>query len=77
MLARPARAAWVLARPAWVLARPACWPGPQEGCEKFVLKFPQKVLLSFVKSFPAANLANAATVVMTLQAIDAKRIWLK
>jgi hypothetical protein len=39
----------------WLTDLAGAEPYPQEGCEKFVLKFPQKVLLSFVKSFPVVK----------------------
>jgi len=39
----------------WLTDLAGAEPCPQEGCEKFVLKFPQKVLLSFVKSFPVVQ----------------------
>lgn len=35
----------------WLTDLAAAEPFPQEGCEKFVLKFPQKVLASFLNSF--------------------------
>jgi len=36
----------------WLTDLAGAEPFPQEGCEKFVLKFPQKVLTSFLGSFP-------------------------
>jgi len=36
----------------WLTDLAGAEPCPQEGCEKFVLKFPQKVLSSFLLSFP-------------------------
>eukprot|EP00443_Scrippsiella_acuminata_P090105 CAMPEP_0115409812 /NCGR_PEP_ID=MMETSP0271-20121206/20199_1 /TAXON_ID=71861 /ORGANISM="Scrippsiella trochoidea, Strain CCMP3099" /LENGTH=1242 /DNA_ID=CAMNT_0002833975 /DNA_START=62 /DNA_END=3790 /DNA_ORIENTATION=+ len=36
----------------WLTDLAGAEPCPQEGCEKFVLKFPQKVLASFLRSFP-------------------------
>mmetsp|Transcript_3556 Transcript_3556/g.8885 ORF Transcript_3556/g.8885 Transcript_3556/m.8885 type:complete len:1071 (-) Transcript_3556:85-3297(-) len=35
----------------WLTDLAGAEPCPQEGCEKFVLKFPQKVLVSFLRSF--------------------------
>merc|ERR1719263_554594 len=35
----------------WLTDLAGAEPCPQEGCEKFVLKFPQKVLSSFLSSF--------------------------
>jgi len=35
----------------WLTDLAGAEPFPQEGCEKFVLKFPQKVLVSFLNSF--------------------------
>jgi len=35
----------------WLTDLAGAEPCPQEGCEKFVLKFPQKVLMSFLSSF--------------------------
>jgi len=36
----------------WLTDLAGAEPCPQEGCEKYVLKFPQKVLTAFLNSFP-------------------------
>jgi hypothetical protein len=47
----------------WLTDLAGAEPYPQEGCEKFVLKFPQKVLTSFLNSFRFVELlgTNAET----------------
>jgi len=45
----------------WLTDLAGAEPCPQEGCEKFVLKFPQKVLASFLSSFSIVkSLATAS-----------------
>jgi hypothetical protein len=45
----------------WLTDLAGAEPCPQEGCEKFVLKFPQKVLASFLSSFSIVkSLASAS-----------------
>mmetsp|Transcript_11411 Transcript_11411/g.26370 ORF Transcript_11411/g.26370 Transcript_11411/m.26370 type:complete len:1312 (+) Transcript_11411:74-4009(+) len=42
----------------WLTDLAGAEPFPLEGCEKFVLKFPQKVLMSFLNSFPVVQLLS-------------------
>lgn len=43
----------------WLTDLAGAEPCPQEGCEKFVLKFPLRVLGSFLQSFPFVRLLSA------------------
>mmetsp|Transcript_70704 Transcript_70704/g.218648 ORF Transcript_70704/g.218648 Transcript_70704/m.218648 type:complete len:400 (-) Transcript_70704:83-1282(-) len=43
----------------WLTDLAGAEPYPLEGCEKFVLKFPQKVLMSFLSSFAFVQLLNS------------------
>jgi hypothetical protein len=45
----------------WLTDLAGAEPYPLEGCEKFVLKFPQKVLVSFIASFRFAELLESKT----------------
>jgi hypothetical protein len=45
----------------WLTDLAGAEPYPQEGCEKFVLKFPQKVLVAFLNSFQIVEGLNSKT----------------
>jgi len=45
----------------WLTDLAGAEPFPQEGCEKFVLKFPSKVLTAFLNSFPFVEQLESKT----------------
>merc|ERR1719277_2175737 len=56
----------------WLTDLAGAEPHPQEGCEKFVLKFPQPVLQAFLKSFKFTQLLSSKT---ETQVLEEYLIW--